>query len=759
MIFRILVIGNPNSGKSTLFNKLTGAKQRVGNWSGVTVDKKVGRFDHDSCHFEITDLPGVYHLNGDQSFDTLDESIAIGAIESLPADLVINVVDASTLERSLYLTLQLLESGRPMLVVLNKMDVVARQQQKLNISGLQQRLGCPVIALSAHEPDDIRSLKDRIKQVISRKQSGHPFRLDYGEQLESAIDVIQLHLDGYPTHLTRRSHVLRFIEGQDSSLSELSIIGYQQAKLIRDDLLGNVDVDIVVADIRYSFIHELVIAVRHQRGRLSRRLSDRIDDVVMSRWLGLPIFLFVMYIMFMFSVDFGSAFIDFFDILVGTLLVDGVHFLFDGVLPVWVVTLLADGFGGGVRTVATFIPVIACLYLCMSLLESSGYMARAAFVLDKLMRKVGLPGKAFVPLVLGFGCNVPSVMATRNLDHERERRLSAAMVPFMSCGARLPVYALFAVAFFPENGQNVVFLLYLVGILVAIMTGLLLRHTLYPGINSSFVMEIPDYELPTVNNVLLKTWQKLKRFVLGAGKTIVLVVACLSMINSFGMDGSFARNQHDNSLLAEIARGITPILSPMGIEEDNWQATVGLVTGIFAKEVLVGTLNELYGPPQDEEVEYDPWASLHEAVASIPQNFSDLDYADPIGVEVGDVDDPTLAAEEQQVDVSIYGNLQQHFPSASAAMAYLLFVLLYTPCVAAIGAYVREFGRRYALFIVTWTLFVAYGVSTLYYQFSMVEAMWRSAVIWGLVFTALSVVWFLALRCYGRRLQELSLSV
>lgn len=759
MTSRILVVGNPNSGKSTIFNQLTGARQKVGNWSGVTVDKKVGRFDHDGCHFEITDLPGVYHLNGDQSLDTLDESIAVSAIESLPADLVINIVDASTLERSLYLTLQLLESGRPMLVVLNKMDVVNRLQQKLNISGLQQRLGCPVVALSAHESDDIRVLKDRIKQVITRKYAGCYFQLDYGEKLESAIDGIQLYLEEYPTNLTKRSHVLRFIEGQDSSLSELSIVGSRQARLIREELLGHVDVDVVVADIRYSFIHELVTSVRHQKGRLSRRLSDRIDNIVMNRWLGLPIFLCVMYAMFMFSVDFGSVFIDFLDISVGTLLVDGVHFLLDGILPLWIVTLLADGIGGGVRTVATFIPVIACLYLCMSLLESSGYMARAAFVLDKLMRKVGLPGKAFVPLVLGFGCNVPSVMATRNLDHERERRLSAAMVPFMSCGARLPVYALFAVAFFPDNGQDVVFLIYLVGIMVAIMTGLLLRYTLYPGINSSFVMEIPDYELPSISNVLFKTWQKLKRFVLGAGKTIVLVVACLSMISSIGTDGSFASNQQGNSLLAEIARDITPVLSPMGIEQDNWQATVALVTGIFAKEVLVGTLNELYGPPQGDAAEYDPWTSLQEAVATIPQNFSDLNYADPIGIEVGEVDDPTLAAEQQQVDVSIYGNLQKHFSSASAAMAYLLFVLLYTPCVAAIGAYVREFGRRYALFIVVWTLFVAYGVSTLYYQFSMVEVMWRSTVTWGLVFAGLSVAWFFALKCYGRRLQELSLNV
>ncbi|MEF1192394.1 nucleoside recognition domain-containing protein, partial [Vibrio parahaemolyticus] len=325
-------------------------------------------------------------------------------------------------------------------------------------------------------------------------------------------------------------------------------------------------------------------------------------------------------------------------------------------------------------------PVIACLYLFLAVLESSGYMARAAFVLDKVMQKIGLPGKAFVPLVLGFGCNVPSIMATRTLDQERERKLAASMAPFMSCGARLPVYALFAAAFFPGSGQNIVFALYLLGIVAAIFTGLFLKHTLYPGSSDSLVMEMPDYELPTLQNVVIKTWQKLKRFVLGAGKTIVVVVAILSFLNSLGTDGSFGNEDSENSVLSKAAQVVTPVFAPIGIQEDNWPATVGIITGIFAKEAVVGTLNSLYTSPSDgEEAEFDLMGSLKDAVMSIPENLAGLSYSDPLGIEVGDLTDSNAVAEEQEVDASIFGNIKSQFVSGHAAFAYLIFILLYTP--------------------------------------------------------------------------------
>jgi ferrous iron transport protein B len=461
----------------------------------------------------------------------------------------------------------------------------------------------------------------------------------------------------------------------------------------------------------------------------------------------------------MFSINIGSAFIDFFDIGVGALLVDGGHYLLDDHLPVWLVTVLADGIGGGIQTVATFIPVIACLYLFLAVLESSGYMARAAFVLDEVMQKVGLPGKAFVPLVLGFGWNVPSIMATRTLDQERERKLAASMAPFMSCGARLPVYALFAAAFFPGSGQNVVFALYLLGIVAAVFTGLFLKKTLYPGSSDSLVMEMPDYELPTIQNVMIKTWQKLKRFVLGAGKTIVVVVALLSFFNSMGTDGSFGNEDSDKSVLSQAAQVVTPVFSPIGIQQDNWPATVGIITGIFAKEAVVGTLNNLYTSAEGEDEAFDLIASLEEAVMSIPENLAGLSYSDPLGIEVGDLTDTSAVAEEQEVDTSIFANIKQQFSSGHAAFAYLIFILLYTPCVAAMGAYVKEFGALFARFIAVWTMALAYFGATFYYQAAHFADHPLSSAVWMIVIVGAYVTTYGLMKKAGAKRSALEASL
>jgi ferrous iron transport protein B len=356
-----------------------------------------------------------------------------------------------------------------------------------------------------------------------------------------------------------------------------------------------------------------------------------------------------------------------------------------------------------------------------------------------------------VPLVLGFGCNVPSIMATRTLDQERERKLAASMAPFMSCGARLPVYALFAAAFFPQSGQNVVFALYLLGIVAAVFTGLVLKNTLYPGSSDSLVMEMPDYELPTMRNVVIKTWQKLKRFVLGAGKTIVVVVTILSFLNSVGTDGSFGNEDSENSVLSKASQVVTPIFAPIGIQEDNWPATVGIITGIFAKEAVVGTLNSLYAPSEDDAGEFDLMASLEEAVMSIPDNLAGLSYSDPLGIEVGDLTDSQAVADDQEVDASIFGNLKGYFASSNAAFAYLIFILLYTPCVAAMGAYVREFGQKYARFIAVWTMGLAYGGATLYYQASHFADHPASSAAWIGGIIAVSVVTYRLLKAVGNK--------
>ncbi|MDA0148035.1 Fe(2+) transporter permease subunit FeoB [Vibrio sp. LaRot3] len=743
MKYQILTVGNPNSGKTTLFNGLTGAKQQVGNWAGVTVEKKTGRFSHSGDDFALTDLPGIYALDSGNDGNSIDESIASRAVLTHPADLIINVVDATCLERSLYMTLQLRELGRPMIVVLNKMDALKRERQTIDLKALEKMLGCPVFAISANSGGQVQKFKEQLHKSVVQGVNLDAMQIEYDAEFEAAISQLEPSFVGQ--EVAERALAIRALENDVLVLNTLKPEQRELALTCQNDL--SLDIDLHVADTKYTLLHEQCKKVRRSEGKLSHSFTEKVDNVILNKWVGVPFFFVVMYLMFMFSINIGGAFIDFFDIGVGAVLVDGGHYLLDDHLPVWLVTLIADGLGGGIQTVATFIPVIACLYLFLAVLESSGYMSRAAFVLDKVMQKIGLPGKAFVPLVLGFGCNVPSIMATRTLDQERERKLAASMAPFMSCGARLPVYALFAAAFFPESGQNVVFALYLLGIVAAVFTGLVLKNTLYPGSSDSLVMEMPDYELPTMQNVMIKTWQKLKRFVLGAGKTIVVVVTVLSFFNSVGMDGSFGNEDSENSVLSKASQVVTPIFAPIGIQEDNWPATVGIITGIFAKEAVVGTLNNLYAPAEGEDTEFDLMASLEEAVMTIPDNLAGLNYSDPLGVEVGDLTDAGAVAEEQKVDASIFGNLKGYFASSHAAFAYLIFILLYTPCVAAMGAYVREFGHKYARFIAVWTMGLAYGGAALYYQtmhfadHPMSSALWIAGIfaVCGLVYRRLKV--------------------
>ncbi|EOW6614100.1 Fe(2+) transporter permease subunit FeoB [Vibrio fluvialis] len=755
MQYNVLTVGNPNSGKTTLFNGLTGAKQQVGNWAGVTVEKKTGRYQHSGDEFRLTDLPGIYALDSGNDSNSIDESIASRAVLTHPADLIINVVDVTCLERSLYMTLQLRELGRPMVVVLNKMDALKRERQTIDVKKLEKAIGCPVFTLSANNKGQVRQFKEKLHKVVVQGIALEQLDLNYGDDFEASIArLAPLFSD---QEVSARALAIRSLENDLLVINSLEQTYREQ--IANEQRLCAMDIDLHVADCKYTYLHQLCQKVRRSEGKLSHSFTEKADRFVLNKWIGVPFFFVVMYLMFMFSINIGSAFIDFFDIGVGALLVDDGHYLLDGHLPVWLVTILADGIGGGIQTVATFIPVIACLYLFLAVLESSGYMSRAAFVLDKVMQKIGLPGKAFVPLVLGFGCNVPAIMATRTLDQERERKLAASMAPFMSCGARLPVYALFAAAFFPESGQNVVFALYLLGIVAAVFTGWVLKKTLFPGSSDNLVMEMPDYEVPTLQNVLIKTWQKLKRFVLGAGKTIVIVVAILSFLNSVGTDGSFGNEDSDNSVLSKAAQVVTPVFEPIGINHDNWQATVGIITGIFAKEAVVGTLNNLYTSAQGDDAEYDLMGSLKDAVMSIPENLMGLNFSDPLGIEVGDLSDSASVAQDQEVDASIFGNLNNHFVTGYAAFSYLIFILLYTPCVAAMGAYVREFGTRYARFIAVWTMGLAYASAALFNQAAHFSESPVSSASWiGGILLVCALVYSLLKRA-GRKQQRLEVQM
>jgi len=432
--------------------------------------------------------------------------------------------------------------------------------------------------------------------------------------------------------------------------------------------------------------------------------------------------------MFMFTINFGGAFIDFFDGVAGAIFVDGFSEVLSSIgLPDFLRIILADGLGGGIQIVATFIPIIAALYLFLSAVEDSGYMARAAFVMDRFMRSIGLPGKAFVPLIVGFGCNVPAVMATRTLENERERKLTILMNPFMSCGARLPVYALFVAAFFPSNGQNLVFALYLIGISVAVITGLLMKRTILSGESSGFMMELPPYHMPTLKGIMLRTWDRVRLFIKEAGQVIVVMVLVINVLSSIGTDGSISHENSNNSVLAVFSKSATPVFAPMGISEDNWPAVLGIISGVLAKEVVVGTLDTLYSQLAREdagntvtEETFDFWQAIDNAFATVPENLSGLTemFGDPLQMNVGDIHSLEAAAVAQEVDNATFGAMIKRFDGQASAFAYLLFVLLYFPCVATIGAIRREAGTPWAVFVAAWTTTIAYITATSYYQIS-----------------------------------------
>ena len=533
---------------------------------------------------------------------------------------------------------------------------------------------------------------------------------------------------GLAADLDGRWLALKLLEGDEQvedTLVSHPEIGEQAALLrARIEAVEGEEADIVIASARYAFISALTSDVVANRGEVSASLSDRIDRVVLSRVFGLPIFLVAMYLVFLFTINLGGAFIDFFDQLAGALFVDGFAALLTALhAPDWLVAVLATGIGGGLQTMATFIPPIGCMFLCLSLLEDSGYMARAAFVMDRFMRLIGLPGKAFVPLLVGFGCNVPAIMAARTLDSRRDRVLTVMMAPFMSCGARLPVYALFAAAFFPTGGQNLVFALYLIGIGFAVFTGLVLKHTLLRGEVAPFVMEMPPYHLPSVTSVVLRAYERMQAFLFKAGRILVPVIMVLSLLNSLGTDGSFGNENTERSALAAVSRQITPVLAPMGVSADNWPATVGLFTGIFAKEAVVGTLDALYtgmgGPAEGAEEEpFSLWPAIAGAFATVPANLVGVldTLVDPLGLSIGEVADRDLAAAEQGVTTATFGSMVTLFGSRSAAFSYLLFVLLYFPCSAAIAAVYRETGPGWTLFAGAWTTGLAYLAASVFYQ-------------------------------------------
>lgn len=701
------LVGNPNTGKSTFFNAWTGMHQVTGNWPGVTVEKLLGDVAlSNGEHVTVVDLPGIYSLHAVSE----DERVASDYARSGVADIIINVVDAVNLERNLYLTLALAELGKPMVVVLTMVDILKRQGFNVNIPELSKRLGVPVVTGDVQRRNRRQALERAILEALATKQ--RPARVVYPVSLNKAF--MQAHREGEPEVLA-----VHRLEG---------IVPGAEATIAQVEEVLDTTPDVLIADARYDKIAEIHAGIVKQVGHARTEVGRTLDRFALNRWLGIPIFLGAMYLLFWFTQVVGGCFIDFFDGLGDALFVTGLgNVLALCHAPEWLITLLADGLGTGVQTVMTFIPPVFFIFLGLSLLEDSGYMARAAYVMDRFMRLLGLPGSAFVPMLVGFGCTVPAIMATRTLSNRRDRLLTIFMTPFMSCGARLPVYALFGAAFFGAASGAMVFAIYLCGIVLAVLTGLLLKWTLFVGEPAPFVLELPLYHIPRPGTVLKQAWERLARFLFRAGKVLVVMVLFLSICNKITFKSPFAAEPAPTVEAAEptseaeeisaiefVGRAISPVFAPMGVERTNWQGSVALIVGLFAKEQVVSSLNSLYAISKEvEEEEPERAASWAEARASFKTGVGEAIATVPAALKGLFVDE----GEEEEADAGLMEVLRRKFDrDPNRAFAYLLFVLLYVPCLAAIATIIREIGVAFSSILFGYLTLLGWCVATLYFQ-------------------------------------------
>ncbi|EKN43008.1 ferrous iron transport protein B [Clostridium botulinum CFSAN001627] len=576
------LLGNPNVGKTSLFNQLTGSNQYVGNWAGVTVEKKEG-FVNDSI--KIVDLPGIYAMDTFSNEEKVSKNFLING----NVDVIIDIVDASNLDRNLYLTTQLKQFNKPIILVLNMIDVAENKGIKINYDILSKELNVKVIPIIASKGIGI----DKLIETLENKTFLN-YKDDNDYNFESERDAYKF--------------------------------------------IGNIIEKAVTLEYKKTISN-----------------TDKIDKIVLNPVLAYPLFLGILYIIFKFTFNWvGTPLADHIDALLNDSLIPYLGTLLESTAP-WFRSLLLDGIVAGVGSVIVFLPVILTLFLGISFLEDSGYMARAAFIMDKLMRKMGLSGKAFIPMVVGFGCSVPGIMSARTLESERDRKLTALLVPLMSCNARLPVYALFASVFFSGHETSIVFSLYILGILLAFIIGLLFKNTLFKKDEEPFIIELPEYKMPEFKNLMLHTWDKGKGFLKKAGTIIFSISVIVWLLSNFNFSGMVDINE---SFLASLGRVLSPIFKPLGFS--GWQTSVSLLTGLMAKEVIVGTMGVIYG--------------------------GDLKVT-----------------------------LLNHFTPLSA-YSFLVFVLLYTPCVSVVATMRKEYGSRMALFSVTYQIILAWIISFLIYN-------------------------------------------
>lgn len=646
MMKKIALVGNPNSGKTTMFNNLTGSNQYVGNWPGVTVEKKEGNLK-DYKDIIITDLPGIYSL----SPCSLEEVITRDYLIKEDIDVIINIIDATNLERNLYLTLQILEIDKPVVVALNLVDIIEKRGTKIDIEMLSKELGCPVVATSALKHQGLKELRDLSVSLIGDKRKAK--KLPYSHKTFSAIEKIKKLINDDNQFIA-----LKLLDQDDIYIKSLDFEGNEGLKNIISQYERdmNCDSQTGIAEERYGII-ENIVNKTVEKSNIKSTLTEKIDNVVTNRWLAIPIFLTIMFIIYYISIiSVGSIFTKYMEYLFGEIISGGLsNFLQAIQVAPWLESLIVDGVISGVGAVLSFVPQMIILFMFLSFLEDSGYMARVAFIMDSIFRKFGLSGKSFIPMLIGTGCTVPGIMATRTIENERDRKMTIILTPFVPCGAKLPVFALFVGTFF---GPVASVSMYLLGIIIVIIAGFVLKKIKYfSGKDSSFILELPNYHMPGFKNLTIHVWDRVKSFIVKAGTIIFIASAIIWFLQAFTINLTFA-DDPESSLLALLGKTIVPIFTPLGF--GKWQATVALLTGIAAKENIVATFGIVGG------------------------NARNL---------VGNIFTPL------------------------SGYAFMTFILLSSPCLAAIGATKKELGTwKETIITLIFQTGVAYVVSLIIYQ-------------------------------------------
>lgn len=665
-IKKVALAGNPNSGKSTIFNALTGGHAHVGNWPGVTVERKDGEFEYKGKTFIVTDLPGTYSLTS----YSIDERIARDFIVKERPDVVVSIIDSTNIKRNLYHTISLIELGAKVIIDLNMADILEQKKIKIDTKKMEELLGVPVVLTSGTKGFGLDELKNKIADYEDYKRM--PFKVEYGDDIEKSINNIEMMINGIKTKYSKRFLSIKLLEGDTEIIEELKDAGYEEAvdfalrETAKLEKKFSIDVETEIVEKRYGIIESIVHQCVSKKKTIEEKLSksDRIDRVITNKWLGIPIFAFMMWLTFQLTFKAGGFIADYIDLFFGWVSSLSSNWLSMLGAPQWVSSLVSDGIIGGIGSVIVFLPNIMILFLILSFLEDVGYMARAAFIMDRIMHAIGLPGKAFIPMLLGFGCNVPAIMSARTISSERDRLLTILINPFMSCSARLPVYLLFTGIFFKRNQGLVIFSLYVFGILVAVLSARLFKSTIpkLKGPVSPLVMELPPYRLPSIKGVLIHMWERSSQFLKKAGTIIFAGVIIVWLLASFPLGVEYASSK---SFIGQLGLFLAPLFKPAGFP--FWQASVALLFGIIAKEIVVGTFGTLFGGSEKLAI-------------ALPKYFTQL-----------------------------------------SALSFMVMSLLYIPCIASIGVIYRETNSlKWTIFSVVYSILIGWVSAVIIYQIAII---------------------------------------